>query len=419
MMRLNISHIGKSSRSFSTSHYRKPSILISGAGPSGLVCALTLKKRGIDANIVDLAPNTQHHRGVGIVLQPNATQVLKNLGIFPAIHAAGQPLLGERVVDRIGGNLTFNSPYRSVQGVDETGDHIIGIDKQTLCQILSEGLSVRRQTGIVNIHKTNVAGEMGYKVALKKSLNSETYNILIGADSISSKVRSELFEENAANITYPGWGVAYVKMPRPTQFDANNWLHVWARGRRLVVVPVDKENVFAWTSYRSKVPVQQIVTGEKPVETIAHHFSSMENPFAKAVASEIGTAILGRVWFPAEVTMKAYTSSHAALIGDAAFAMAPYMLQGVGLGVESGYLLGSLIANAYEKGETYESALEKYNEMMIARVKIVRTESNVMGSRLENMGDNRLTAGYRKLMLNMSPPGKKAQDYLNGNPLTP
>ncbi|WP_338703746.1 FAD-dependent oxidoreductase [Streptomyces sp. Q6] len=71
-------------------------VLVVGAGPTGLVAALDLTRRGVEVLLVertrDLFPGS---RGKGI--QPRTQEVLYDLGVLDAIHAAGSPYPKMRV----------------------------------------------------------------------------------------------------------------------------------------------------------------------------------------------------------------------------------------------------------------------------------------------------------------------------------
>ncbi|MEU4208574.1 FAD-dependent monooxygenase [Streptomyces sp. NPDC026206] len=65
-------------------------VLIAGAGPTGLVLAIDLARRGIRHRLVDRAPRGfPGSRGTG--LQPRTLEVLEDLGVLPAVRAAGGP----------------------------------------------------------------------------------------------------------------------------------------------------------------------------------------------------------------------------------------------------------------------------------------------------------------------------------------
>lgn len=68
-------------------------VLIVGAGPAGLVLACDLARRGVKARIVERDTRPPDHRsgsrGKGV--QPRTLEIYDDLGLMPAVHAAGGP----------------------------------------------------------------------------------------------------------------------------------------------------------------------------------------------------------------------------------------------------------------------------------------------------------------------------------------
>ncbi|KAJ7282897.1 hypothetical protein C8J57DRAFT_1296894, partial [Mycena rebaudengoi] len=69
----------------------QPSVLIAGAGPSGLVLAIILLKNGISVRLIDKGPN--HRVGSrGATIQPRTLELYDILGILPEIMQEGEYL---------------------------------------------------------------------------------------------------------------------------------------------------------------------------------------------------------------------------------------------------------------------------------------------------------------------------------------
>jgi 2-polyprenyl-6-methoxyphenol hydroxylase-like FAD-dependent oxidoreductase len=65
-------------------------VLIAGAGPTGLTLALDLARRGISFRLIDVATAPfEGSRGKG--LQPRTLEIFDDLGVIGAILAAGAP----------------------------------------------------------------------------------------------------------------------------------------------------------------------------------------------------------------------------------------------------------------------------------------------------------------------------------------
>jgi 2-polyprenyl-6-methoxyphenol hydroxylase-like FAD-dependent oxidoreductase len=82
------------------------SVLIVGAGPTGLMLACDLARRGVNLRIIDNAPSYfSGSRGKG--LQPRSLEVLEDLGVVEQILANGR----------------FHLPFRAYDGATVLGDH--------------------------------------------------------------------------------------------------------------------------------------------------------------------------------------------------------------------------------------------------------------------------------------------------------
>src|SRR5262249_2467697 len=81
-------------------------VAVIGAGPTGLVAALTLAKIG--AEVVILAPDQDAASGGdtrSTALLPSSIDFLRNLGVWSACAEQSAPLRGVRIIDACGGVL--------------------------------------------------------------------------------------------------------------------------------------------------------------------------------------------------------------------------------------------------------------------------------------------------------------------------
>jgi len=110
-------------------------VLISGAGPAGLIAAYWLKRYGYNPTIVERAPSLLVG-GYKVDVRGAALQVIKQMWIHDAVVAARTDMQGAQLVDKEGNVLEHMIG-------DEFGHRVSGdleIVRGTLCQILRDRL---------------------------------------------------------------------------------------------------------------------------------------------------------------------------------------------------------------------------------------------------------------------------------------
>lgn len=65
--------------------------IIAGGGPSGLVLAHCLEAANIDFVLLESSPDAAQSSGSGFGLYPQASRVLKQLGLFGKVRALSEP----------------------------------------------------------------------------------------------------------------------------------------------------------------------------------------------------------------------------------------------------------------------------------------------------------------------------------------
>jgi 2-polyprenyl-6-methoxyphenol hydroxylase-like FAD-dependent oxidoreductase len=169
----------------------KTSVLVSGAGPTGLMAACQLARYGIPFRIIDKsADHTNQSRA--LVLHARSLEVFKQMGLADKALALGEICEGASWVFNgkevasikvFGENLT-EFPYILCLEQSKT--------EELLIDYLSErGYSVERETELVDY----VDNEPGITATLRKADGSEetvSANYIIGADGAHSIVREKM-----------------------------------------------------------------------------------------------------------------------------------------------------------------------------------------------------------------------------------
>ncbi|WVR08362.1 hypothetical protein IAU60_005417 [Kwoniella sp. DSM 27419] len=228
--------LGKASRgarAFATASHAPLRILISGAGIAGPVCAWWLNKSLPTRPSITVLERSPELRITGqqLDLDGAALTIVRSMGLMEGIRQRGTAEAGTHIVDetnryiasfpvtypdgRVSPSMTneteiargelvkvFYDATRQLPGVDYTfGDHV---------------------TGMNEVDRGNPAMEVTLR-----SGQVDTYDLVIGADGLGSKIRRLMFPSNTPydHLKRLGQYVAYFSIPHDAQRD-NTWSRI-------------------------------------------------------------------------------------------------------------------------------------------------------------------------------------------------
>ena len=201
-------------------------IVIVGGGIGGLTAALALHDLGINVEVYEQSHELRE-LGVGINILPHAVKGLASLGLLPALDAAGV-----RTRELVYANRLGQTVWRELRGVD-AGYAMpqFSIHRGKLHGVLLR--AVFERLGAARIHTDcrlvdfqDRAGEVfaTFNHRQARERIEVTGDVLIGADGIHSRVRSQLYPHEGA----PVWsGIMLWR-------GATEW-PVYADGRTIVI----------------------------------------------------------------------------------------------------------------------------------------------------------------------------------------
>jgi len=332
-------------------------VLIVGGGISGLTLARALYRQGFSVDLVERR-TAWRAEGGGIAVQPNGMRMLRALGLDAAVERAGARIRHWRFCDQAGEALS-ESDVEMLWG--DVGP-FIGIERMRLQRVLVEGVaSVPCRLGMsirsLTQHDDRVS------VTFSDGL-SGTYDLVVGADGISSTVRALTL--SATSPAYTGamaWRSIAPIRPRSL---TNLQFHL-GDGCFFGLCPVGDGHTYGFGN----------VTAPRTEEPMAGRLGRLHDRFA--CFSGIVHDYLDGLTCDEQVhcgpvdwvALEKWHDGRVVLIGDAAHASSPMMGQGGCMAMEDACML----AESLRDGATVAEALNAYVVRRRPRVSWVHQES--------------------------------------------
>ncbi|TPJ60630.1 FAD-dependent monooxygenase [Mesorhizobium sp. B2-6-1] len=330
-------------------------VIIAGAGIAGLTAALAFAERGYTVRIFEQAQRLEA-AGAGIQLSPNATRILRELGVLDALLPnAVRPeavvlkdaaTLGELARVPLGraGEARWGAPYLVAHRADLQNALMARVAAMPDVHLTT---GARLDSVTISSSGITAAADVGGRLVAAEGF------LLVGADGVSSSVRGladqgrknrlakshfsgELAWRATVSADSPA-GQAFAEIGAPD--CVTTFLHP---GFHMVAYPVSKG---------SAINLVAFTRGER----IAEGWSGHADPAILAGAMRRTTPALARLaelagpwaaWPVHTVDQKPpwVRSGRIALVGDAAHAMTPFAAQGAAMAIEDAATLADVMA---------------------------------------------------------------------------
>lgn len=331
-------------------------VIIAGAGITGLTTALSLQKLDIPFHIYEKAPELRP-AGAGIWMAPNAMKVFDWLGIAKEVKQAGVQL------NRISlANKNLKPLRRTMNPAAISKKHgLVSIHRARLQELLYSKIPAS-QISLNNeyLHHQQNGGQ----VEVSFSNAQTTGSILLGADGIHSAVRSQLFP--TAGLRYSGqtcWrGIAEIQLPDDLK---NTCIESWGYQRRFGFSAISKDQVY-WFAVKS-APADGSDDAIPLQEKLLQIYAEFAGPIPSIIKATPSERIIRNDLYELKRLGKWYKGT-ACLIGDAAHAMTPNMGQGGAQGVEDAYYISNILAGKQpveQAFEAFEKQRRKKTDMVV------------------------------------------------------
>lgn len=342
-------------------------VLIVGGGIGGLCAALSLHKRGIPCEIVELSKEWKVYH-VGIVVQANFIRAMAALDVAEAAVNRGYPIKGVRICT-IDGKQIAEHPSVSFCGAQYPGD--LGLTRPALHEVLSEAVTERKIPMRLGVTVSEVE-DRGDRVCVEFTDGTVgDYALVIGADGAYSKMRTRLFGDKYVP-TYTGQGVWRYNIPRPADLDVCV-MHKGKPGGTVGYMPLDQETMYVFhvgaEPGNPRFPTETLAENlRQRLEGYGGYIPTIRSQVTDpelVVYRPLEACIVKERWFKGRVT----------LLGDAAHSATPHMGQGAAMAVEDAVVLGEELA----KDGDVPAALERFWQRRFERVRFVGESSIQLG----------------------------------------
>jgi 2-polyprenyl-6-methoxyphenol hydroxylase-like FAD-dependent oxidoreductase len=335
------------------------SVGIVGGGIGGVAAAVALYRFGIEATVYERAPRLKEI-GAGMMLWPNATRVLKSLGLL------------ESVASRSGRNTHFL--VRASCGKILMNIALGNFDVPALCTRRSNLLAallaaVPRERLRLGRELTHLEqSRSGVRVHFADG-GVEEHEAVIGADGIRSRVRAELF--GISDPLYRGYtvwrGVATYDGPAIRRGHNSE---TWGHGSRFGILDIGQGR-FTWYA-TANVPNCEAALPDQRRSQLAHRFAGWHEPIPGLIEATELILENGAYDLP---PLPRWTAGRVTLLGDAAHPCTPNLGQGGCLALEDALVLAKCVAS----DRSIESALGRYEALRRRRTRHIQHRSLLMG----------------------------------------
>jgi 2-polyprenyl-6-methoxyphenol hydroxylase-like FAD-dependent oxidoreductase len=325
-------------------------VLISGAGPAGLMMACQLALHNISFRIIDKKTSPVMHSGA-LIVHARTLEILDQIGIAQKAIKAG--IIAQTI------NIRFNQPKNYALDVGDLGNgltrfpFLLMIEQWQTENLLigflkDHGHSVENNTSLVNFtpEKELVSSEIQHPDGTIEIVKSK---FLIGADGNNSFVRTKL------NIPFPG----KTHLARLFITDCEAQLPFRTNEIFFSFATTHTAGFFPLPEHRRRV--DGLIPVIQKMEQVG--FDDVTNFFGSDIHS--GIKLQNPQWFSVfrshSRCAQTYRQNRCFLVGDAAHVHSPVGAQGMNTGLQDAHNLAWKLA-FYIRGKASESILGSYQE---------------------------------------------------------
>jgi 2-polyprenyl-6-methoxyphenol hydroxylase-like FAD-dependent oxidoreductase len=343
--------------------------VVIGAGIGGLTAGVALAHSGWTVTVVERAPALEPV-GAGLGVAPNALHALDALGLGDALRARAA-IQGDAGIRRSDGRWLYRTSDAAIRR--RFGDPLVVTLRAELVNVLVSALP----PGALRLGATVASVDVDRGAVTLDDGDTLTGDLLVAADGVRSPTRSLAFPAHrACELPVVAWRFL---APRPAGLVP---AETWGTGALVGVVPLADDRVYVYAATR--VPAGADVP---PLPA----FAGWHDPVPHLMATAQG--VLSARLLELDRPLPAMHRGRAALVGDAAHPMTPFLAQGACQAIEDAVTLARLVDPAH-----VALGLAAYSQARLARVQRIVRRSRRVGA----------------LVLGRSPVGTEIRDRVVG-----
>ncbi|WP_024800599.1 FAD-dependent monooxygenase [Nocardia sp. BMG51109] len=299
--------------------------LVVGGGIGGLAAAVAFHQRGWQVEVLERAPEITEI-GAGLSIQPNGLRALDALGLGDLLRTGGPA-----------------APLRGIRNVN--GAWLIRNDVEELERRFGPWAIVHRAALVDILRATLPAHALRPGTVVREVLpdgtvhhdgGTATADLVIGADGVHSVTRRSIWP-HAAGPRYVGYTTwRLLTTPHTGEGSVEGSVEIWGRGERFGYIPMPDGRVYCYLMGNAPAGSR---TG---LDRLRERYARWHDPIPALLDAARPEAVLQHDTYELP-NLRTYIRGRAAILGDAAHAMAPNLGQGACQALEDAVTLAAAV----------------------------------------------------------------------------
>jgi len=332
-------------------------IVILGGGVAGVSTAIALKQKGFDVTVYE-RNQSESNIGAGIVVWPNASYVLEQLGVLEEIKkVSGYPSSMQRM-SNTGDDLGSINIEEINNSMGYPSLSILRSDFQTILvtKLKSLGIKIKYGYEITKIEEK----EQTVNIHFKNGKNT-TADIIIGADGRMSSIARKFVTGNNKPI-YQGFinWIGVFESKRKL-FDEIVVKDYWGTGERFGIVPISQNKAY-WAGgvATKKIGTRNPTLYKKELNALFSNWTGLVSEVITNTPQNKISKIYVHDHNPTEIWHK----KNLIIIGDSAHAPLPTSGQGACQALEDAWHLANCLS---ENSSDLDYSFSKFTELRLSK----------------------------------------------------